>query len=101
MVGGMGWPACCHQAGWTGGGVAGGCLTQPPGEEMVVAAGEGTRLDAPEILHAGRAGGPVRPGRAALRGGRVVEKWPVAAGEGVLGFQSQVCRPPVFSSRFA
>ena len=30
-----GGPACCHQAGWTDGGVAGGCLMQPPGEEMM------------------------------------------------------------------
>ena len=27
--------ACCHQAERDGGGVAGGCLTQPPGEEKM------------------------------------------------------------------
>ena len=52
-----------------GGGVAGGCLTQPSGE-----GGTGwppeevARLDAPGILHARRAGELVRPGQAVFSG---------------------------------
>ena len=57
------------------------------------AAGEAARLDAPEILHAGRAGGPVRPGRAALRGGREVENVGGGGRRWFLGFSVTVPGP--------
>ena len=50
--------------------VAGGCLTQPPGEEMVEWPPEKVACpDAPEVLHAKRAGRLVRPGPVLLRDG--------------------------------
>ena len=84
---------CCHQTGWKAAmwRVAGGCLTQPPGEgEQWWSPEEAARLDAPEVLHARRAGRLVRPGQASLRDGRVEERMKVAVeGDGGL-LRSQV-----------
>ena len=69
---GAGWGmVCCHQTGWKAAvwRVAGGCLTQPPGEgEQGWSPEEAARLDAPEVLHVKRAGRLVRPGQGCSPG---------------------------------
>ena len=65
------WMVCCHQTGWKAAvwRFAGDCLTQPPGEgEQGWSPEEAACLDAPEVLHAKRAGRLVRPGQGCSPG---------------------------------